>query len=608
MTRVLGIDLGTTNSVVATLEKGKAEVIRNAEGQPTTPSVVGYTDTGNLLVGNLAKRQAVINPENTFFLAKRFMGRRVDEVTEKFSNLPYEVDLGSGPLVKFKCPALGKSVTPQEISSQILRKLAKDATTYLNEPATKVVISVPAYFNDSQRQATRDAGKIAGLEVLRIVNEPTAAALAYGLEKKDNEDIVVFDLGGGTFDVSILAVGEGAFEVMATAGDAYLGGSDIDASIVQWLIEDFKKVNGVDLTVDKQALQRIIEASEAAKIALSTLEQTTIDLPFITQMTTDPSVKHLKKDLTREMLEEMCKDFFKRCHEPVQSAFKSAERDPASIDRVILVGGTTRIPAVECLAKKIFEKEPDKSINPDEIVAMGAAIQAAIVEGSITDVALVDVTPISLGIETLGGLTTTIIERNTILPKIETRVFTTATDDQTTVKVTVIQGERPIAADNKKLGVFMLDGIKPAVQQRPEIAVSFDIDKNGILSVTAKDKETGNSQAIKISDAANLSQQEVDTILEEAKQAADEDEKKATKLELLATGKTALYSAQKLLADPTNNGGPTLSGELLETLKNTTAKLEKALTEENLEDIRKLLQELGTLTATAADADVVDVG
>jgi molecular chaperone DnaK len=325
-------------------------------------------------------------------------------------------------------------------------------------------------------------------------------------------------------------------------------------------------------------------------------------------MTTDPSVKHLKKDLTREMLEEMCKDFFKRCHEPVQSAFKSAERDPASIDRVILVGGTTRIPAVECLAKKIFEKEPDKSINPDEIVAMGAAIQAAIVEGSITDVALVDVTPISLGIETLGGLTTTIIERNTILPKIETRVFTTATDDQTTVKVTVIQGERPIAADNKKLGVFMLDGIKPAVQQRPEIAVSFDIDKNGILSVTAKDKETGNSQAIKISDAANLSQQEVDTILEEAKQAADEDEKKATKLELLATGKTALYSAQKLFADPTNNGGLTLSGELLETLKNTTAKLEKALTEENLEDIRKLLQELGTLTATAADADVVDVG
>jgi molecular chaperone DnaK len=491
--RVLGIDLGTTNSVVATLEKGKAEVIRNAEGQPTTPSVVGYTDTGNLLVGNLAKRQAVINPGNTFFLAKRFMGRRVDEVTEEFSNLPYEVDMASGPLVKFKCPALGKSVTPQEISSQILKKLVKDATTYLNESVTKVVISVPAYFNDSQRQATRDAGKIAGLDVLRIVNEPTAAALAYGLEKKDNEDIVVFDLGGGTFDVSILEVGEGAFEVMATAGDAYLGGSDIDALIVQWLVEDFKKVNGVDLTMDKQALQRIIEAAEAAKIALSTLEQTTIDLPFITQISAGSSVKHLKKDLTREILEGMCKDFFKRCHEPVQSAFKSAERDPASIDRVILVGGTTRIPAVESLVKKLFGKDPDKSINPDEIVAMGAAIQAAIVEGSITDVALVDVTPIGVGIETLGGLTTTIVERNTILPTIDTRVFTTATDDQTTVKVTVIQGERPIAADNKKLGVFMLDGIKPAVQQRPEIAVSFDIDKTGILSVTAKDKGTGNS-------------------------------------------------------------------------------------------------------------------
>ena len=503
MAKVIGIDLGTTNSVVAVMEGGKPEVITNAEGQRTTPSVVAYTKKGDLLVGQIAKRQAVINPENTFYSVKRFIGRKTSEVTEELRQVSYKV-LQTEDIIKLDCPALNKQFAAEEISAQVLRKLADDATKYLGETVKQAVVTVPAYFNDSQRQATKDAGKIAGLEVLRIINEPTAASLSYGLDKKDNETILVFDLGGGTFDVSILEVGDGVFEVLATSGDTHLGGDDFDEKIVQWLVQEFKNDEGIDLTLDSQALQRLTEAAEKAKIELSAVTQTSINLPFISVTPEGP--KHLERDLTRAKFEELCAKLIDRCTTPITNSLKDAEVKSDDIDQNVLVGGSTRIPAVQSLVKKLLGKDPNQTVNPDEVVAVGAAVQAGVLGGEVKDILLLDVTPLSLGVETLGGISTKITPRNTIIPTKKSETFSTAVDNQPNVEIHVLQGERELAKDNKSLGTFRLDGIAAAPRGVPQIEVTFDIDANGILSVTAKDTATNKQQSITITGASTLPQ------------------------------------------------------------------------------------------------------
>jgi molecular chaperone DnaK len=546
MAKAIGIDLGTTNSVVSVMEGGSPTVIINSEGSRLTPSVVGFTKTGERLVGQLAKRQAVLNPENTIYSAKRFIGRRFSEVQSELKNVPYRVVPGPNDAVRFQI--MGREYSPEEISALILRKLADDAGRYLGEKVTDAVITVPAYFNDAQRQATKDAGTIAGLNVLRIINEPTAAALAYGLEKKKDETILVFDLGGGTFDVSILDVGEGVFEVRATAGDTHLGGDDFDKRLVDWVCDEFQRNEGIDLRKDRQALQRLTEASEKAKIELSSTVETTISLPFITADATGP--KHLEMKITRAKFEQLTADLVERCIGPVKQAMSDAKVSEPDIDEIILVGGATRMPAVQALVRRLTGgKEPNQSVNPDEVVAIGAAIQAGVLAGEVKGVVLLDVTPLSLGLETLGGVMTKLIERNTTIPARKSEVFSTAEDNQRAVDVKVLQGERELARENRTLGTFRLEGIRAASRGEPQIEVTFDIDANGILTVTAKDKETGKEQKITISGSTQLSKEEIDRMVKDAEAHADEDKRRRAEIEVANHADSIAHQLERQLRE-----------------------------------------------------------
>ena len=549
MAKVVGIDLGTTNSCVAVMEGGKPTVISNAEGFRTTPSVVAFAKNGDRLVGQIAKRQSVMNPENTFYSVKRFIGRKLEEITHEATEVSYKVLRDSNGNVKLDCPSQGKQFAPEEISAQVLRKLVDDASKYLGETVTQAVITVPAYFNDSQRQATKDAGKIAGIEVMRIINEPTAASLAYGFDRKSNETILVFDLGGGTFDVSILEVGDGVFEVLATSGDTHLGGDDFDKKIVDYLAEEFRKSEGIDLRKDRQALQRLTEAAEKAKIELSSVTQAEINLPFITATQDGP--KHLDMTLTRAQFEGLCSDLIDRSRVPVENAIRDAKIDKAAIDEVVLVGGSTRIPAVQELVKRILGKDPNQTVNPDEVVAIGAAIQAGVLTGEAgtEGLLLLDVTPLSLGVETLGGVMTKIIPRNTTIPTKKSEVFSTAVDNQTNVEIKILQGEREMAANNKELGIFRLDGIPLSPRGMPQIEVTFDIDANGILNVTAKDRGTGKEQSISITGASTLPQNEVERMVKEAEQNAATDRERREKIDRKNQADSLVYQAEKQMSD-----------------------------------------------------------
>jgi molecular chaperone DnaK len=586
MGKVVGIDLGTTNSVVAVMEGGKPTVIPNAEGFRTTPSVIAYTKNGDRLVGQIAKRQAVINPDNTFYSVKRFIGRKSEEVSEELKQVSYIVKTDTQGNIKLECPALKKDFAPEEMSAEVLRKLVDDASKYLGETVKQAVITVPAYFNDSQRQATKDSGKIAGLEVLRIINEPTAASLAYGLDKKNNETILVFDLGGGTFDVSVLEVGDGVFEVLSTAGDTHLGGDDFDDKVVKWLLEEFKKESGIDLKTDRQALQRLTEASEKAKVELSNLTQTEINLPFITATNTGP--KHLERVLTRGKFEELCSSLIDRARTPVDNALKDAKLDSSKIDEVVLVGGSTRIPAVKELVKKILGKEPNQTVNPDEVVAVGAAVQAGVLAGEVKDILLLDVTPLSLGVETLGGVTTRIIARNTTIPTKKSEVFSTAVDNQPNVEIHVLQGEREFARDNKSLGTFRLDGILPAPRGVPQIEVTFDIDANGILSVTAKDKGSGKEQSITITGASTLPNDEVDRLVRESEQSAAADKERREKVDLKNQADSLCYQSEKQITELKEK----INSTDKENISNLIAKLKSAISTDSYEDIKTLSKNL----------------
>jgi molecular chaperone DnaK len=563
MAKTIGIDLGTTNSVVAVMEGGKPTVIANAEGSRTTPSIVGFSKTGERLVGQLAKRQAIVNPDKTIASIKRHMG----------DNYKVSID--------------GKDYTPQEISSMILRKLADDASNYLGEKVTSAVITVPAYFNDAQRQATKDAGKIAGLDVLRIVNEPTAAALAYGLEKEKAEKVLVFDLGGGTFDVSVLEIGDGVHEVLSTSGDTHLGGDDFDQKVMDWICEEFKKQEGIDLTGDKQAMQRVKEAAEKAKCELSSVFETNINLPFITADANGP--KHLDLSLTRAKFEELSYDLLERCKKPVEQAIQDAGISKSEINEVVLVGGSSRIPAVQKLVKDYTGKEPNQSVNPDEVVAVGAAVQAGVLAGEVKDIVLLDVTPLTLGIETLGGVMTPLVPRNTTIPVSKSQVFSTAENNQTAVDIQVLQGERPMARDNKSLGMFRLEGIAPAMRGIPQIEVTFDIDANGIVNVSAKDKATNKEQKITITNSSNLSEQDIDKMVKEAEANAAEDKKKKEDAEIKNNASSLIASADRIMKDFEGK----IDAADKSKLEEQKAALQKAIDENKATDeLKKLSEEL----------------
>jgi molecular chaperone DnaK len=587
MGKIIGIDLGTTNSVCAVMMGGEPVVIPSAEGERLVPSVVAVNKNHERLVGRVARNQSIVNAQNTIFSIKRFMGRKYEdpEVQRSLSRVPYKVETAENGDARVELDE--KDYSPPEISAMILAKIKRDAEAYLNEPVTQAVITVPAYFNDAQRNATKDAGKIAGLEVMRIINEPTASSLAYGLDKKKNETIAVYDLGGGTFDISILDVGEGVFEVKATSGDTFLGGDDFDQRIMDHLVQEFQKENGVDLKRDKQALQRLKEAAEKAKIELSSMMQSEINLPYITADASGP--KHLVMTLSRAKLEQLTGDLVERTLAPVRQALQDADLTPVQINEVVMVGGMTRMPAVQEAVRRMFGKEPHKGVNPDEVVAVGAAIQAGVLGGEVKDILLLDVTPLTLGVETMGGVATPLIERNTTIPTRRSQVFSTATDNQTQVEIHVVQGERPLAVDNKSLGKFILDGIPPAPRGLPQIEVTFDIDVNGILKVTAKDKATGRSQNITITASSGLAKEEVERMRQEAEKNADEDRQRREKIEARNQADNSVYAAEKALKDYADK----IPADVKSTVEAAVAEVRKVMDGDDVEAIRKATEALG---------------
>ncbi|WP_250394880.1 molecular chaperone DnaK [Synechococcus sp. MU1655] len=595
MTKVIGIDLGTTNSCVSVMEGGNPTVIANAEGFRTTPSVVAYTKSKDQLVGQIAKRQAVMNPENTFGSVKRFIGRQTDEIAKETKDVPYTVE-SVGTKVKINSAWMKKSFSPEEISASVLRKLADDASKYLGQTVTQAVVTVPAYFNDSQRQATKDAGKIAGLDVLRIINEPTAAALAYGLDKKDAEKILVFDLGGGTFDVSILEVGEGVFEVISTCGDAHLGGDNFDKVLVDHMAETFQKEEGIDLRKDAQALQRLTEAAEKAKIELSSSTQSDINLPFITATADGP--KHLTMTVNRGTFEELASNLIDRCKKPIQQAMKDAKLSKSDLNEVIMVGGSSRIPAVLEVVKVATGQDPNQTVNPDEVVAIGAAVQGGVLSGEVKDILLLDVTPLSLGVETMGSVVNVMVPRNTTIPTHKTEIYSTAMDGQTTVEIHVLQGERQMVSDNKSLGTFRLDGIPAAPRGVPQVEVAFDIDANGILSVTAKDTGSGKEQSITITGASTLSSTEVDRMVKDAEANADLDQKKREAIDTKNQAESLIYQAEKQLRELDNKVTPesrTKVELVLYELKESLQTDNTQQIKERLEGVKTALMEMGSM-------------